>query len=395
MWLHLEEWLSRCHHRRTVTVQPVPRLEADLAVWRELEQRCPGRSVFASAEYLALWYRHYGEVFGEGRLTFGFGLDGRARAGAAWLRRRGHFGGIPLCRLDLAGFDGASGELLAEPGEAAPAAVADLVCRLAQQEDWHLAEIENVPPEAPWLETLLQTAEEEGIEVERCASAFATVDLRAGAEAHWQRLEGKIRRNLKRARARAEAAGRVAVEGLRFFDPPDPAAREAVLARAERLTNANPKMRAAGRPLSSYYRRFYAALAEHYHPRGQFDLAILTIDGQDAAFVMALVENGIYYDVTVSYHEAFKSVFPGINLMYRLIETLPAYGVHTVVSHGAHDYKRNWASDFRPVWTLRLVRRSWRVRMARLMRQWRALLGPRRQTPAASPRPAAGDASDG
>jgi CelD/BcsL family acetyltransferase involved in cellulose biosynthesis len=110
---------------------------------------------------------------------------------------------------------------------------------------------------------------------------------------------------------------------------------------------------------------------------------------------MALVENGIYYDVTVSYHEAFKSVFPGINLMYRLIETLPAYGVHTLVSHGAHDYKRNWASDFRPVWTLRLVRRSWRVRMARLMRQWRAHLGPRRQTPAVLPQPAAGDASDG
>ncbi len=63
-----------------------------------------------------------------------------------------------------------------------------------------------------------------------------------------------------------------------------------MLDRATALTNANPKMRASRRTISDYHRRFYAALAACYHPRGLFDLAILTIDGQDAAFVMALVE---------------------------------------------------------------------------------------------------------
>lgn len=348
-----------------------PDAMADLALrWRELEQRCPQRSIFSSAEFLTLWYRHYRGVYGDPRVVL---VEQRAAplAGAVFVRRLTRFGGIPVRRLDLAGYEGASGELLVADGEDGVQGAKALAAVLAHWQDWDVAVIENIPPDAPWCEPLAETARRNGLRVAWQPSAFAYVDLRAGPEAHWAALEGKLRRNLKRALARGAAVGPMAVEGVRFFDPPTWPQREAVLERAFALTDAHPKMRAARRRMSDYHRGFYRALVEHHLPCGQFDLAILTIDGRDAAFVMALVERGVYYDVTVSYAEEFKSAFPGINLMYRLIASLPEHGVHTVISHGAHDYKRNWATGFREVLTLQLLRPNWRTRLGAIGRNMR------------------------
>ncbi|HEX7531399.1 MAG TPA: hypothetical protein VF333_09665, partial [Pyrinomonadaceae bacterium] len=37
---------------------------------------------------------------------------------------------------------------------------------------------------------------------------------------------------------------------------------------------------------------------------------------------------------------------PGSFLMQKTLENLAAAGVHTVVSHGAHEYKKHWATAF-------------------------------------------------
>lgn len=340
--------------------------------WRVLETHCPARTVFASAEFIALWYRHYAGVFGTPRVMLIRDQNGVPRVGVAWIARRTRFGGIPVRRLDLAGYDGASGELLVSEGKESTQAVRHLVRGLSECDDWDLACIENIAPVSPWNEAISLAAQEAGLVAQQLSSAYAYVDLRTGPTAHWAVLDGKRRRNLKRALVRGSAAGLMAVEGVRFFDPGTWPQCEDALARAFALIEANPKMRAVARGMSDYHRRFYRALAEHYVPRGQFDLAILTIGGADAAFVMALVEHGIYYDVTVSYAEAFKPAFPGINLMHRLIESLPAFGVHTVISHGAYDYKRSWATGFRSVLSLEWLRPNWRTRLGTIGRRIRA-----------------------
>ncbi|MDH5513383.1 MAG: GNAT family N-acetyltransferase [Gammaproteobacteria bacterium] len=189
------------------------------------------------------------------------------------------------------------------------------------------------------------------------------VDLREGADAHWNKLDGKIRRNVKRVFTRANAAGETVVGGLRFFERTSGSC-EAVMKRAIALTNTSQKMRDAEREMSDYHQQFYHELVELLGPKAMVDVAILTISGEDAAFLMALVERGVYYDVTVSFAEKFKNVFPGIFLMHELLRQLPGKGIHTVISHGAYEYKRNWATSFVPVKTAYLVNRGWRARLA-------------------------------
>ena len=75
---------------------------------------------------------------------------------------------------------------------------------------------------------------------------------------------------------------------------------------------------------------------------------ILTIGGRDAAFIAGVVERGCFYDVSLSYDESYAELGPGAHLMQETLKRLADGGVHTVVSHGAHEYKRHWASAFVP-----------------------------------------------
>ena len=64
--------------------------------------------------------------------------------------------------------------------------------------------------------------------------------------------------------------------------------------------------------------------------------------------MMGLVERGTYYDVTLAYTEEFAPLSPGAYLMQEVLSDLSERGVHTVVSHGAHDYKLRWSTAFVP-----------------------------------------------
>ena len=77
-------------------------------------------------------------------------------------------------------------------------------------------------------------------------------------------------------------------------------------------------------------------------------LPILSIGGKDAAFILGVVERGCFYDITLAYDESFEKLSPGAFLMQKTLEDLAAAGVHTVVSHGAHEYKKHWATAFVP-----------------------------------------------
>ena len=97
-------------------------------------------------------------------------------------------------------------------------------------------------------------------------------------------------------------------------------------------------------------------------------LTILTIEGQDAAYLFGLVERGCFYDINLSYDERFEKLSPGTFLTQKTMEILETKGVHTVVSHGAHDYKRYWATEFVPEKRVFLFASSVRGTAARLVR---------------------------
>jgi CelD/BcsL family acetyltransferase involved in cellulose biosynthesis len=109
-------------------------------------------------------------------------------------------------------------------------------------------------------------------------------------------------------------------------------------------------------------------------------LPILAIGGRDAAFILGVVERGCFYDITLAYAEPFEKLSPGSFLMQKTLENLAAVGVHTVVSHGAHDYKKHWATEFVPQKRVFVFARGVRAAATRFIRfslepVWARVLG--------------------
>jgi CelD/BcsL family acetyltransferase involved in cellulose biosynthesis len=103
-----------------------------------------------------------------------------------------------------------------------------------------------------------------------------------------------------------------------------------------------------GQRLADCHRDNLAELARHFGGRGMLHLSILSISGKDAAVVMGLVERGCYYDLTLAYSEEFAELSPGAYLVQEVLRDLASKGVHTMLSHGAHEYKRRWSTSFVP-----------------------------------------------
>lgn len=63
-----------------------------------------------------------------------------------------------------------------------------------------------------------------------------------------------------------------------------------------------------------------------------------------------------------------QGLSPGFYLMQKSIEALASAGVHTVISHGAHEYKRHWATAFVPQKRVLLFAAGLRAAAARFVR---------------------------
>lgn len=134
------------------------------------------------------------------------------------------------------------------------------------------------------------------------------------------------------------------VGGIQLSDGVD--TMDECIARMIAINEASYKLE--GQRLADNHREYLAELVRRFGPRGMLSLPILSIGGQDAAFILGVVERGCFYDIGLAYAESFAKLSPGVFLMQKTMETVAAAGVHTVVSHGAHDYKKRWATAFVP-----------------------------------------------
>jgi CelD/BcsL family acetyltransferase involved in cellulose biosynthesis len=132
------------------------------------------------------------------------------------------------------------------------------------------------------------------------------------------------------------------------------------------ITEASYKLQ--GRRLADSHRGFLTDVARRFGARGMLSLPILSIGEQDAAFIMGVVERGCFYDVTLAYNESFARLSPGAFLMQQTLRHLAAAGVHTVVSHGAHEYKKHWATTLVPQKRIFLFSPGLRAAAPRLVR---------------------------
>lgn len=317
-----------------------PDLETLRAPWRVLESATSGRTIFSNAEYALPWYRAYE------------GLRGAPLVGAVWEGERlagvaplvlwdGTLGRVPVRRVDFVGHNWDGGEFLVEDGR--PDRIDALVGSLVERSGFDVFCVGSVEPGSMIEGAVLDAAARRGMRVERGDYRYARADLSGGYAAYEKSQGPKYRREVKRHRQHMERAGKPAVEFA--WDLPDDAAAEAAMERTIGIVNRSWKARAEG-PMAAPHRRFFTEMAVEFNRRGMLALTFLTVDGRDAAYILAVRDRGVLYDIAISFDETLRPHYPGMFLMMRILEALPERGVHTVFSHGDHPYKERWASSF-------------------------------------------------
>jgi len=368
------DWLS--HPGALAALEPA---------WRDLEAAVTYRTHLSSFDFLFTWYRRYAGRYG-GTPLIGLAWHGRELVGVAPLTLvHGRAGGVPVARVTFAPSDVPAGEFLIRDDR--PEVAAALLPSLMRTIGFDVVCLDGFDPASPHLAALEDAARRLGIAVHTDDHAFAMVDLRAGYDDYCARLSGHYRRNLNAKARKIEAAGAI-VDGVYRTDAAERI--ESAIARLIAITEASYKLE--GRRLAEAHRAFLGDLVRRLARRATLALPILSIGGRDAAFILGVLERGCFYDVTLAYDESFAKVSPGAFLMQRLLQQLAGAGVHTVVSHGAHEYKKHWATTFVPQRRALFFTRTLAGSAARLVR---VALRPLRQrahgTPETEPPPSTGE----
>ncbi len=342
------EWLER--------LDEIERLEG---AWRDLEAAVAGRTIFSGFDHAVAWYRNYGGAYGDPLV--GAAWDGGRLLGIAPLAaHRASLGGIPVRRIDCVGFNaGDCGELLVADGRPDVAGV--LLGALIDAQPFDVVRLSVTATASPSLAALRDAGVRRRVPIEMAGHAYVTVELDGGYDHYCRRMGGGFRRGLRRGEAKIAAAGEARVDGLLFGDRASNVAEP--LARALAISDASHKKK-----MGSHHRGFYEEIVRRFAPRGMIDLAILTLAGTDAAFLLGIVERQTYYDVSASYVEAFSANSPGSHLLQLALRRLAEHGVRTMVSHGAHEYKRRWATEFVPVVDAYFFSRGLKGRLSRRMK---------------------------
>ena len=336
-------------------------LERLEAAWRDLESAVLQRTHVSTFDFLYPWYRHYAGDYG-GTPLVGAAWEGGTLAGIApFTLRRGRLGGVPVTRVDFAPNDSIAGEFLI-PEDRPDIAVA-FIDALSSQARFDVICLNGFEPSSPLLAALDDMAPRAHYSTELEEHAFARVDLAQGYEAYWRGLAGDTRRKLNHRARKIRALGATVTGVLPTHTPEDV---QASLARMIAINEASYKLR--GQRLDRRHREFLADIVSRFAARKMLSLPILTIGDRDAAFILGVVERGCFYDVTLSYDESFAPLGPGMHLMQETLKQLADAGIHTLISHGAHEYKRTWSTAFVPQRRLFLFPRRARAAATRLVR---------------------------
>jgi CelD/BcsL family acetyltransferase involved in cellulose biosynthesis len=331
------------------------------AEWRALE-RSVKHTHLSSFDFITPWYTHYAGRYGGAPLA-GLARRGSRLVGVAPMAIcRGRTGSVPVTRVELAPTDVPAGEFLTAAGDSE--VISEFVNALVDGTPFDVISLDGFTDGSEEMTAVEQAAARRRMVVERVDHAYAIADLSRGYDSYRGRLSGHFRRNLNQRARRMTAAGGADVGGIQFSGAADELDR--CVSRVIAITEASYKLQ--GARLAACHRAFLSDVVGRLSARGTLCLPILSIGGEDAAFMLGVVERGVFYDITLAYAEPFATFSPGSFLMQRTLEMLASTGVHTAVSHGAHEYKRHWATRFVPQKRLFLFNRGVRGRAAHFTR---------------------------
>lgn len=337
--------------------------------WRSLEQRVADRTVLSTFDYNVTWFRWYGARAGhDSPAAQGTPIVGIARRGgeivgiAPLVARRRRIGRVPVTSIEFVPHEAYAGEFLIEDGH--PDIIGSFIESLHTSVSHDVICLNGLEPDSDRYAAVAGIARRQELAIERTIHPNAVVDLSRGYDEYFAQRTAHFRHSVRRHSRLIDKTGARDMRGVlltRGIGEIDDAVERMIA-----ITEASHKLN--GRRLAEWHRGFLTEIARRFGPRGMLCLPVLTIGGRNAAFVYGLVERQTFYDITLSYDEAFAHLRPGTHLIQDTLRELAASGVHMAVSHGAHEYKRHWASAFVPSTRLFLFARTARATVTRLLR---------------------------
>jgi CelD/BcsL family acetyltransferase involved in cellulose biosynthesis len=163
-----------------------------------------------------------------------------------------------------------------------------------------------------------------------------------GEEADWEAsLSRGMLADLRRRRRRLTERGRLTVASAR-----EPSALAELLALERRSWKGD---RGTAIASEARVRGFYDAVAAWAAARGSLRVAVLRLDDQPLAALLALEEAGALHLLKAGYDPDFARWSPGQLLLQEVLRRAFADGLRRVELHGADEpYKRAWTSEVRP-----------------------------------------------
>jgi CelD/BcsL family acetyltransferase involved in cellulose biosynthesis len=329
--------------------------------WRQLEDGVADRTHLSSFDFVAPWYYHYAGDYGGSPLVGLARRCDRLVGVAPFVVRRGTVGRVPVTRIEFAPSDVPAGEFLVDDSQ--PDIVEALIDSLIDTMRFDVVCLDGFAPGSPPLAAVQRAAARHRLPIELDDHAYAIVHLHQGYQSYVSSLSGHYRRNLNQ-KARKIAAAGPRVDAI--FGTASAGVVERAIERMIAITEASYKL--DGQRLADHHRDFLGDVIRRLAARGKLALPLLSIGGRDAAFILGVLDRGCFYDITLAYDEQFAKLSPGAYLMQRTLDTFAAAGVHTAVSHGAHEYKKHWASAFVPQQRAFLFAPTLRGRATRMIR---------------------------
>lgn len=167
-------------------------------------------------------------------------------------------------------------------------------------------------------------------------------DLEGGIDAWWERRSQRFRRNLRRARRRADEAG-VTFEDLQA--DPDGTLLDRLVAIEDRGWKGAEQSGISAPEMAQFYRD----MALRLDARGRLRASIaMGPDGEDLAFILGGTRGPVYRGLQLSFVSSAAELSLGHLLQWREIAALAELGIETYDLGMDMDYKTSWSDRLIP-----------------------------------------------
>ena len=351
------EWVTR--------LEEVDRLREP---WMRLQEEVQQRTVYSTFDYVLSWYHKYG---GPASYQYGDPLVGLAWEGdklvgiAPMADRNATFGKVPVRRIDFAGTNLQAGEFMVLGGRREVAA--RLIDSLLDRKGWDVLLVFGDATSEQDFEWMKKAAAQRKMNTANFgAQSYAVGDLSEGYEGYWKAQSQNFRRQQKRMARKMKEVKSWRMDRLNCAG--GTAAEDEAFARLAEIAVKGWRAKQGGVENERRHHTFYREIVRRFAPRGMIDLSILSIDGRDAAFTLAILERHIYWQILVAYDESLEEFSPGTFLLQNVFRALPGEGIRRVVSHGGYEYKKRWASAIVPETSVCVFSRSLRAALSHLVK---------------------------